>query len=874
MPQPPHKSAAEIARRALTLSEPQRAQFVDGACANDADLREQVLQLLAQGDCATLVSSQPVPGEQAHAAPATHLKRLGSYTILGILGEGGMGMVYLAEQDRPKRTVALKVIRPGALSPRLLRRFEHESQILARLQHPGIAQVYEAATADTGSGTQPFFAMEYIRGVPLTQHVAQRDLPMRERLGLFVRVCEAVAHAHQKGVIHRDLKPGNILVDAHGQPKVLDFGVARATDSDMATATCQTEVGQLVGTIPYMSPEQIAGDSAGLDIRSDVYTLGVILYEMLAGRLPHAVSDKTIPEAVRIIREDEPDALGSVAAAFKGDIQTIVAKALEKDRARRYQSASEFAADIIRFLHDEPILARPPSRAYLVAKFARRNRALVGGVAAAVIILLAGTATTAWQAIEATRGRREAEAARKAALDEAENAQAVNEFLTDMLRAANPDMGNDTGVTVAAMLDIAAERLEQHPPAKPRVALTLHHTLSDTLRSLGRGSESLAQAEKSVAVARELYGEEDINTIEAKRSLAMALGELARFDEAEQITRDCFDRVVRLRGENSVDAALVKGELARVLFQRGKYDAAEPLLRECLAILRPSLGETHNDVLTSMDHLGSCYTQLGRFADAETQLRESLSLREKAFGKNSSVTAYSLNNLANAVQKQGRNEEAADLLRRALEIRRARLPRDHPSTLVTMQNLAVALAGMGNLEEAAPLLRESMESQIRTLGESHPKTLMAMGNLAYVLEDQDKLDDAEALFRRVVDIRRQSNIKDVEAWPQMNNLAMLLMKRGKLEEAQGLFSEILSLCDSGLPKGHYACAIFRNNYGECLTKLAKYPQAEEALLASHESLVAFFKEGNPRVTKSAGRLAALYRAWGKPELASRYEPSR
>ncbi|NUQ50001.1 MAG: serine/threonine protein kinase, partial [Phycisphaerae bacterium] len=310
---------------------------------------------------------------RADLAPGT---RIDAYTVLSVLGRGGMGVVYRAEQDHPRRTVALKLLRRGLMTAELVNRFEFEVQVLGRLQHPGIAQVYEAGTIDVGDGPQPYFAMELIEGRPLSAFVADHRYGLRQRLELFARICDAVQHAHTKGVIHRDLKPANILVTAEGQPRILDFGVARVI-GDEAAHTLATTVGQLVGTVPYMSPEQIAGDPRELDTRTDVYSLGVILYEMLAGRLPYDLAHKPLPEAARIIRDEEPPRLSSVNQAIGGDIEWVVRRALEKERGRRYETASDLAADVRRFLADQPLLARPPSAWYLFAKFSRRNRAAV-----------------------------------------------------------------------------------------------------------------------------------------------------------------------------------------------------------------------------------------------------------------------------------------------------------------------------------------------------------------------------------------------------------------------------------------------------------------------------------------------------------------
>src|SRR5688572_18696777 len=296
-------------------------------------------------------------GESGTAPSQMSIGKIGRYKIRRLIGEGGMGAVYEAEQEQPQRTVALKVIKPGLAGPELLRRFAQEAQALGRLQHPGIAQIYDAGTADTGFGSQPYFAMEFIRGAALRDYADGRNLGLRERLELMVKVCEAVHHAHQRGLIHRDLKPGNIIVDETGQPKILDFGVARVTDSD-TQATLQTDVGQLVGTLNYMSPEQVLADPLDIDTRSDVYALGVILYELLSGRLPYQIS-KRLHEAMQTIREEDPSRLSTIDRRYRGDIETIAAKALEKDKTRRYSSAAELEADIKRELDDEPIVAAP-----------------------------------------------------------------------------------------------------------------------------------------------------------------------------------------------------------------------------------------------------------------------------------------------------------------------------------------------------------------------------------------------------------------------------------------------------------------------------------------------------------------------------------
>jgi WD40 repeat protein len=437
----------------------EREHFLNTACAGDAELRAEVESLLAcDRDFTGGAGAESVLQSPLMRAPellaGTGEKWVGRYRIVRLLGEGGMGAVYEAEQDHPRRLVALKVIRPGLVLPALLKRFTHEAEILGRLNHPGIAQIYEAGVAEDG---QPFFALELIRGVPLDEYVRLRSLVLPARLDLVARVCDAVQHAHEHGIIHRDLKPGNILVDDDGQPRVLDFGVARVTGADLLTTTERTRTGQLVGTLNYMSPEQIVADPAALDQRSDVYTLGVILFELLTGRLPYHLKDLPLPEAARVIREQEPLRAGSVDTHLRGDVETIVAKALEKDRRRRYASAAELAADIRRHLHSEPILARPPSALYHLRKFARRHTALVSGVLATGAALILGLLVTILFAVAEARQRAEAERHAQEALDQ--RREALFQTYRARIAAAAAALSGHDVADAARQLDAAPDEL-------------------------------------------------------------------------------------------------------------------------------------------------------------------------------------------------------------------------------------------------------------------------------------------------------------------------------------------------------------------------------------------------------------------------------
>ena len=467
MPEPSSEAVEALFQQATDIGPAHRGAFLDEQCAGDPALRAAVEDLLrfdaeAEGDPDFLFS----PAAEARAAlplsPGLKLPMfIGRYRILRRHGEGGMGTVYEAEQDNPRRTVALKVIRPGLVSAELLNRFSHEAQILGRLQHAGIAQVYEAGSANDG---QPFFAMEFIRGMPLDEYSRSVGLDSAACLELMAKICDAVQHAHDKGVIHRDLKPGNILVDSSGQPKVLDFGVAHVTDADMLTTSSRTRTGELLGTLSYMSPEQLTARPSGLDGRSDVYTLGVILFELLARRLPYHLDQLPMHEVARVIDEQEPWRLGSINAIYRGDVEIIVAVALEKDKTRRYASAGDFASDIRRYLRGEPILARPASAVYLLRKFARRNKGLVAGVSGIFVALLLGTVVSIIFAVRA-----------------ASNARVANEFA---LRA-------DANARVAKERESAATFQTYLARIAAAVAALSHHDVVDAALQLNAAPESL-----------------------------------------------------------------------------------------------------------------------------------------------------------------------------------------------------------------------------------------------------------------------------------------------------------------------------------------------------------------------------------------------
>ena len=737
-------------------------------------------------------------------------ERIASFRILGIIGEGAMGVVYEAEQDRPHRRVALKVIRPGFAAPARLRRFEHEADVLGRLQHPGIAQIYHAGVAETGHGVQPYFAMELVRGRTLNDFVLDRQLPMKERLRLFTQICDAVEHAHQKGVIHRDLKPANIVVDDSGQPKVLDFGLARAIDADVQS-TMHTGAGEMVGTVAYMSPEQVSGATDQLDTRSDVYALGVIGYELLADRSPYDLHRKPLAEMARIIREEEPARLSSVTRRLPADIETIVAKALEKDKTRRYASAAEMAADVRRFLRDEPIVARPPSAIYQIQKFAKRHTAVVAGVAAVFAVLVAGIIVSSWLAIRARRAEATADTRAVEARREAAKSQAVTKFMQEMLAAANPENAQGKDVTVRAALDEAAKRVDAGTLAnEPEVEAAVRAAIGTTYQGLG-----VFEA--------------------ATRQLTLAL-------ETQQKI-----------GAGRLIVAQTQLDLARTEFLRFNLQAAEPLLRASLATRREILGDKHRDVAWVLNALGALLQRAGRLDEAEPVMREALAIRREVLGPADPDVASTLNNLGMILRGKGDIASAAPMLQEALEVRRKILGNDHPDVVIQMVNVALALADLGDYAGSEKIGREALAARRRILGPEHPAVANTLRVVADALAGAGDYSGAEPLYREAIAVARKGyGDQHSETARMQSGLGWMYVRAGDYAKAEPLLREALAFQRKALGVDHDATRGTLTSLARALNGLGDFAAAE---VAAREAIASYEKQASSRAIGSP--LAAL-----------------
>ncbi|MCK4873609.1 MAG: serine/threonine protein kinase [Phycisphaerales bacterium] len=842
------------------------------------------------------------------APPSSMPKKIGHYTIKSFIGSGGMAQVYLAVQEHPRRKVALKLMRTGITSRSALRRFEFESQILGRLHHPNIAQVYEAGTHDDGSGGDipgvPYFAMEYIPNAkPITEYARDKKLSTKDRLGLLAKVCDAVHHGHQKGIIHRDLKPGNILVDSSGEPKVIDFGVARSTDSDMAVTTLQTDVGQLIGTLQYMSPEQCEADPDDLDTRSDVYALGVVLYELLCAQLPYDVTKVAVYEAARIVREEPPAKPSTLDRTLRGDVETIALKALEKERERRYRSAEALGDDIHKYLSNEPIEARPPSLACQIRLFAQRNRVAFAAMSAIFAILAIATVVSVIFAVQASRAKdgmevaldeargaravaedaereardnlalaerreQEAEDAKIRAEEEADNAREINNFLTvDLLASVAPsaESGKGKDVLMRDVLDAASEKIEEasQPEGrftdKPLIEASVRATLGWTYHLLGEYAAAEPHLERARLLRRRELGEEHPSTLRSMNNLVLLYDGQGRYDEAEPLCTKTLEISTRVLGDEHRDTLSVMNNLAILYKNQGRHDEAEPLYAKTLEISKRVLGEEHQGTLSAMNNLAILYESQGRYDEAEPLLITTLETKRRVLGEEHPDTLASMNNLAILYKNQGRYDEAEPLHVATLAIRRRVLGEEHPRTLASRGSLAVLCVSQGRYDQAERLYLGTLEIQKRILGEEHPDTLRCANNIAALYRNQGRYDEAEQLYVETLAIKtRILGEEHPSTLMSVGNLAILYKDQGRYDEAEPLYVKTLAIRRRVLGEEHPETLTFMNSLANLYKNQGRYDQAEPLYLETLEIQKRILGEEHPDRLFSMANLAGLY----------------
>jgi serine/threonine protein kinase/tetratricopeptide (TPR) repeat protein len=760
--------------------------------------------------------SGPAPGV-SHADRSTpESKSIGHYRLVKKLGEGGMGQVWLAEQTSPvQRHVALKLIRAGMYDDVLLQRFLSERQSLAIMDHPSIAKIFDAGTTPDG---QPYFVMEYVPGVPITEYCDQKRLMIRERLELFINVCEGVQHAHQKAIIHRDLKPANILVvDVDGQPmaRIIDFGLARATTQRIAGETIFTQVGGFVGTPGYMSPEQTDSSVQDVDTRTDVFSLGVVLYVLLTGLLPFDTrhwNKKPLDEVLRQLREDDPprpsarieiekESSGAtaelrgvqpkqLASLLHGDLDSITMKALEKDRGRRYGTPSELAADITRYLLNEPVTARSSSTAYRLRKYVRRHRVAVV-VAVGLVLLLSGFAVA--QAVQLRRITQE----RNRTGRERDRANRIADFMTGMFEVSDPSESRGNTITAHEILDNASKDVDSGLTKDPELQAQMMVVMGKVYTNLGLYSQAQPLLERGVDIQRRVLGPENPGTLRSTYALARTLDLEARYARAETLQRQTLDIQRRVLGPEHPDTLRSMNYLAVILSREGHSFDAVKLGRDTLETRRRVLGPEHPDTLESMSNLADDLSGQGNYVEAEKLSREVLETRRRALGLEHPRTIASMTTLVTILDEEGHYAEAENLGRETLDIKGRVLGPEHPDTLLAASELAIVLYEEAHYAEAEKLDRDTLEIRRRVLGPEHPDTLASMTNLAAILGREGRSVEAENLVRETYYIqRRVLGPEHPDTAVSLYNLGTIAVQRGRREEAFFLLREAV---DHGLP---------------------------------------------------------------------------
>jgi len=908
-----HERISEIFAAVLELDSDAQDHALERECIGDPSLRRDVEALLSNHARAGGFLRSPALGSQFAVETSPQRlesfhsllgRRIGKYELRRMIAVGGMGAVFEAVQSDPQRVVALKVMRQGLSSTSARRRFEYESQILARLRHPNIGQVYDAGHSDEGAGGVPFFAMELVPdALSITRFASVRNLDTKPRLEMFIKVCEAVHHGHQRGIIHRDLKPGNILVDSLGEPKVIDFGIAKAAD---AALTQTFDANQLLGTLQYMSPERFAVPGIGaadseldIDTRSDVYGLGVVLYELLCGQVPYSVDNLSLPEAMCIIHEQAPMPPSVHVASLRGDLETIVLKAIQKAPAGRYSSTSDLAADIRRFLNHEPITARPASAMYQLRRFARRHRAIGSAAAAGILALVLGIIATSWQAVRATRAERHATMAKR---DLSQVVRFQESMLTDVdLPAMGLNMLAQVRNQVATLQQHnttgAAESSAVEASASPMAAFD---TLTDRVNPIDLARNVMADnlLQRAIAAMDRQFKDQPLIEASLRESLAQAYRQIGLAAESIAQLQWALD-AYSVSGPDSLDAARVLHAMSNTLVEIGHVDdvdKAEECVREALRIRRTILGDEHPTTLASQRGLGKVLYFQHRYAEAETHLRKVLEQSRAILGDQDIGTIWTMEWIAINLQAQGRFQDAQDWLVKVVDWRRRTMPED-TETLAAIMTLTRNLFALGRLNEAESLGLECFQRTRTKMGWYHPRTLRCLGLLFEILDIQGRGTELEPEFREGLGYFPPSPAAAyyLVVPEAMTRLAHILLEKRTIEatlEAESILRQAIDLKSRAIPPGsiewvNYVATselseaqidqaenLWREDRAAALEKLAEAERLLLTICESSHSLppdIALQSTALRRKNEALHRLVVLYEAWHTAEPDQGYD---
>jgi eukaryotic-like serine/threonine-protein kinase len=899
----PPKGEETIFAEALRLPPEERADYLAHATQGNAELRQRVESLLGSygtGDFLEHAAAPQLRQTLDVTVPLTEKtgETIGRYKLREQIGEGGCGVVYVADQTEPvRRRVALKIIKLGMDTKSVIARFEAERQALALMDHPHIAKVFDAGATETG---RPYFVMELVRGMKITEYCDEKKLSTRERLDLFIQVCQAIQHAHQKGIIHRDIKPSNVLVtvnDGVPVPKVIDFGVAKATSGQQLTdKTIYTAFEQFIGTPAYMSPEQAVLTSLDIDTRSDIYALGVLLYELLTGKTPFDAKELLaigLDEMRRTLREQEPprpstrlstlpgQELSTTAqrrgldapklvSELRGDLDWIVMKALEKDRARRYETANGLAADIQRHLNNEPVVACPPSKLYRLGKTVRRNRLAFTTTVSVIAALTVGLGISTWRFVKERDALKRAVAAEQAAKEEKDSAEAVLTFVRDkILAAGRPEgMGGGAGkdLTLRQAIDWAESKISKAFTNRPLVEAAVRKTLGESYIYLSEPILAIPQLERALAVRREKLGLENEHTVGTMTKLRQAYQDAGKPFEFVPFYEEAFKLTKAKWGPNHTNTLSVMSDLASSYNDARKFDEAIPLFEELIKLQTAKLGAAHRDALINREKVALAYKETGKIEQAFSMHEEALSLMKTNLGLEHEETLTCMHNLAAAYYDAGRLDRAVSVYKEALQLMKKTKP-EHRVTLVTMCNLAVAYRKLGKLDEAISLFQETLKLRIATWGPDHAETLRVMIDLAGTCVAAKRVDEGLRLYEDALKLRTSTLGRD-------NPLTVKLMNElgfaygydntgKKFNKAIALLEETVGLRKAGLGTDNPDTLVSMDNLARMYAWAGHFDQAV-SLLEEVQS-----KQGldDPRTLSLMNNIGVRYSLAGKVEQA-------
>jgi serine/threonine-protein kinase len=866
------RRAEDLATEVLARPTGEREAYLETQCAGDPGLRRQVEALLERRREAFAwfddLGAQVAASASLELEASRQEMRVGPYRTVRVLGHGGMGTVFLAERADGQfdQRVALKLIRLGRESEETVRRFLAERQILARLQHPHIARLLDGGV----DGGRPYFVMEYVEGLPLGRYCDERRLSVEERLRVFVTVCEAVQDAHRSLVVHRDLKPTNVLVTAGGTVKLLDFGIAKVLAQGVPDTGDPTVTGSRALTPGYAAPEQFRGEAP--TTATDVYSLGVILYELLCGRAPFPVRGRSPGEVERAILEAEPEppsraarrtqegpgtplpeelaaarstTAGRLPRRLAGELDAICLTALRKEPARRYLTADRLADDVRRHLEGLPLRAHRDSLGYRAGKFMRRHR---WGVAAASLLGLLVVGFAAAMAVQSARVSRERDKARR-----------VADLFVDTFRLSDPAEARGETITARELLDRGAHRIDGELGDQPEVQASLLVVLGRVYQNLGLFERAAPLLTKALAARRQVLGPSHPDLVESLNSLGELLRQKGDYRAAEPILREALATSRRLFGAADPRVAETLNHLGKVRYAQGAYPEAEAAVREALAIQRGALPAGHADLGESLNNLATVVLARGDQPGAESLFREALAVRRQALGPDHALVAASLNNLALVLQSRGAYDEAEGANREALAVYRKLFPDDNPRVATVLNNLGLSLYLKGDYAGAEPVFRESLAMRRRLLSPSHPEVAQSASNLGLLLQGLGRHDEAEALYRESLAVREKALGADHPLVAgSLNNLGLLFQARGRHGEAQALFAQGRDLLVRRLGPAHALVATSLSNLGSVALDRGRLEAAEalyqESLSIRRKSL----RAGHPDLAYSLlglGRLA-------------------